>query len=96
MPRPSSGPRRLVAAPTGIFLNRASVVTGSALVVLRMIARCAPATTIRELGITRFVTHRSWRVCGGPKCHATRSQGERKRKTVGLGLCLYGGPRVEA
>lgn len=39
-----------VAGPTDLSLTRTTVMAGSALVVLIMIARCISATTVSELG----------------------------------------------
>jgi len=43
--------------PRGLYPTRASALTGLTPVVLITTARCTSATTIKELGETRFITH---------------------------------------
>lgn len=73
----------IIWEPTDIFLKRAGVVTGLAL----LMVRCSLAMTFRELRRTMSTTHRSWRAHG--TLGATQ-QGQQWESTH-CALCLYWG-----
>lgn len=73
----------IIREPTDIFLKRAGVVTGLAL----LMVRCSLAMTFRELRRTMSTTHRSWRAHG--TLGATQ-QGQQWESTH-CALCLYWG-----